>query len=92
MQLAIAVVIQTIEKLGKDLSSQDKKLLAMSLLSNFYDKVFLVVDVPFVPNTIEPLMHKYIKSFLMILVSASIDAMVTTFRNAGIFLKQQYNV
>jgi hypothetical protein len=45
----------------------------------------LVVDVPFVPNLLEPAMHKYIKSFLMILVGSTIDAMVATFRDIGIF-------
>jgi hypothetical protein len=63
----------------------------MELLSNFYDKVFLVVDIPVVPNLLEPTIHKYVKTFLMILVSATIDAMVTTFRNTGIFIKQEYN-
>jgi hypothetical protein len=91
MQLAIATVIQIIEKIGTDLSSPDKKNLAMELLSNFYDKVFLVVDIPVVPNLLEPTIHKYVKTFLMILVSATIDAMVTTFRNTGIFIKQEYN-
>jgi hypothetical protein len=62
----------------------------MNLLSDFYDKVFLVVDIPVVPNLLEPIIHKYIKAFLMILVSATIDAMVTTFRNTGVFLKQKY--
>ena len=92
LQLAVATVIQIIESLGTDLTSTDKKKLAMDLLSNFYDKVFLVVDIPVVPNLLEPVIHKYVKAFLMILVSATIDAMVTTFRNTGVFLKQKYQV
>lgn len=91
MQLAVASVIQIIETIGTDLSSPDKKILAMDLLSGYYDKVFLIVDIPVVPNLLEPIIHKYIKAFLMILVSASIDAMVTTFRNTGVFLKQNYS-
>ena len=47
-----------------------------------------MVDVPFVPNIIEPVMHKYIKGMLMIMVSASIDATVTIFRQTGIFLRK----
>jgi len=90
MQLAVASTIQIIEKIGTDLSSPDKKALAMNLLSGFYDKVFLVVDIPVVPNVLEPIIHKYVKAFLMVLVGASIDAMVTTFRNAGIFMKKNY--
>jgi hypothetical protein len=57
----------------------------MDSVSKFYDSIFVVIDVPFVPNLLEPIMHKYIKAFLMALVGASIDAMVTTFRQIGIF-------
>ena len=88
LQLATASVIQIIEKLGHDISSQDKKVLAMDLLNKFYDSVFVVVDIPVVPNFLEPIIHKYVKAFLMILVSATIDALVTTFRNTGVFLKK----
>jgi hypothetical protein len=88
LQLATASVIQIIEKLGHDISSQDKKVLAMDLLNKFYDSVFVVVDIPVVPNFLEPIIHKYVKAFLMILVSATIDALVITFRNTGVFLKK----
>lgn len=88
LQLATASIIQIIEKLGHDISSQDKKVLAMDLLNKFYDSVFVVVDIPVVPNFLEPIIHKYVKAFLMILVSATIDALVTTFRNTGVFLKK----
>lgn len=88
LQLTTASVIQIIESIGYDLSSPDKKELAMDLIGKFYDTVFVVVDIPVVPNVFEPLLHKYIKAFLMILVSSTIDALVTTFRNAGIFLKK----
>ena len=61
----------------------------MDLLNSFYDKIFLVVDVPFVPNLVEPIIHKYIKNILMIMVSATIDATVTIFRNTGVFIKRE---
>lgn len=86
LQLAVASTIQVIENSASDLAGKDKKAIAMELLSKFYDSVFIVVDVPFVPNLIEPIIHKHVKAFLMILVSATIDAMVTTFRNTGVFV------
>lgn len=89
LQLATAAVVQIIEAIGNDLSNPDKKALAMELLTGFYDKVFLVIDIPFVPNLVEPIIHKYIKTILMIMVSASIDATVTIFRNTGIFIKKE---
>jgi hypothetical protein len=89
LQLVTASIIQIIETIGVDLSGRDKKKLAMALISNFYDTVFLVVDVPFLPNVLESYIHKYVKQFLMLLVSTTIDSMVIIFRNAGVFLKNQ---
>jgi len=89
LQLTTASVVQIIEAIGNDLSNPDKKALAMDLLNSFYDKVFLVVDVPFVPNLVELIIHKYIKNILMIMVSATIDATVTIFRNTGVFIKRE---
>jgi hypothetical protein len=92
LQLTTATVVQIIEAIGNDLSSPDKKAMAMELLSSFYDKVFIVIDIPFVPNIVEPIIHKYIKSILMIMVSATIDATVTVFRNTGVFLKKEAGI
>lgn len=86
MQLAVARTIQAIENAANGLTGKDKKAAAMELLSKFYDSVFIVVDIPFVPAIVEPIIHRYVKSFLMILVSSTIDAMVTTFRQTGIFV------
>lgn len=89
LQLTTASIIQVIEAIGSDLSSPEKKRLAMELISSFYDKVFVVVDIPVVPNFLEPVLHKYVKAFLMILVSSTIDALVTTFREIGVFIKKE---
>ena len=80
--------MQIIEQTASNLEGKQKKDIAIGYLNGFYDKVFVVVDVPFVPNIIEPVMHKYIKGMLMIMVSASIDATVTIFRQTGIFLRK----
>ena len=89
LQLTTASVVQIIEAIGSDLSNPDKKALAMNLLTSFYDKVFVVVDIPFVPSIIESIIHKYIKNILMIMVSSTIDATVTIFRNTGVFIKKE---
>lgn len=88
LQLVTANVIQIIETVADGLSGPEKKAIAIEYINSFYDKVFLVVDIPFVPNLIEPIIHRYIKQILMILVSSSIDAMVTIFRQTGVFLKK----
>lgn len=85
LQLVTATVIQLIEKFGNDLASPDKKQLAMQLISDFYDSVFKLIDLPVLPSAIESLLHTYIKKILMILVDSAIDAMVATFRDVGVF-------
>lgn len=85
LQLAVANIIQKIETSGNGLAGKDKKTIALELLSQFYDSVFVIIDIPFVPPLIEPIIHKGVKSILMILVGSTIDAMVATFKNVGVF-------
>jgi hypothetical protein len=85
LQLLTATVVQLIEQFGNSLSSPDKKQLALDIISDFYDSIFIRIDIPWVPSVLEPVIHSHIKNFLMIFVSAGIDAMVTTFRNIGVF-------
>lgn len=92
LQLAVASVIQIIEIIATDLSSPDKKELAMEAMNKFYDSIFLIIDIPFIPPIIARYLHSYIKSFLMILINSSIDSMVKIFRETGIFKpKLNYN-
>jgi hypothetical protein len=86
LQLATAEVIQRIEDSDPALKGADKKILAMTMISNFYDQVFTIINFPFVPQILQPIIQKYVKQILMLLVSATIDALVTTFRNSGIFV------
>ena len=86
LQLATAEVIQSIEDNSPSLRGADKKTLAMTMISNFYDQVFTIINFPFVPQILQPIIQKYVKQILMLLVSATIDALVTTFRNSGIFV------
>jgi hypothetical protein len=86
LQLATVDIIQSIEDNNPNLKGADKKTLAMTMISNFYDQVFVVINFPFVPKLLQPIIQKYVKQLLMILISSSIDALVTTFRNTGIFI------
>jgi hypothetical protein len=92
LQLAVAETVQVLEENYNTLSGPDKKLFAMTYLSNFYDNAFNVVVIPGVPSFLQPVIKKYIKLFLMTLVSSSIDAMVTTFRQIGLFKLSQKEV
>lgn len=88
LQLAIAHLVQIIEEIATDLSGPEKKKIALYHLNIFYDAVFVMVDIPFVPAILESIIHKYIKQILMVMVSSSIDATVQIFRETGIFLKR----
>jgi len=92
LQLATAGIVQIIEKMASDLEGKEKKDIAITYLNSFYDKVFVVVDIPFIPTIIEPVMHRYVKTMLMIMVSASIDATVTIFKQTGVFLRKEQSV
>jgi len=92
LQLAVVNIIQAIENSDANLDGKSKKVIAMELLNKFYDSVFTIIDIPFVPNVMEPIIHRTVKTFLMILVSSTIDAMVTTFRNTGVFVDPSVKV
>jgi hypothetical protein len=85
LQLTVAEVVQNIQIDYPNLAGKDKKTIALEFLSLFYDSVFVMIDIPFVPSFLQPIIRKYIKSILMVMVSSSIDATVTIFKNAGIF-------
>ena len=85
LQLAVADTVQAIEDNNPSLKGSNKKEIALSMISNFYDKVFLVVNIPFVPVMFQPIIQKYIKALLMLLVSSTIDSMVEIFRKTGVF-------
>lgn len=89
MQLTTAIVVQKIEVIASDFIGKDKKILALNSINGFYDTVFVVIDIPFVPNVLEPIIHKYVKSILMIMVGSSIDATVTIFKNLGVLKKKE---
>lgn len=91
LQLIVASTVQITEAVAKDLEGSAKKQIVLEYVNSFYDKVFLVIDLPLVPRLVEPIIHSYIKKILMIMVSSSIDATVTIFRETGVFLKKGTN-
>jgi len=91
LQLTTAGIVQILEAIATDLSGPEKKAIALEFINGFYDKVFLVVSIPLVPSFVEPIIHSYVKKILMIMVGASIDAIVKIFRDTGVFLKRSNN-
>jgi hypothetical protein len=88
LQLVVASTVQITEAIAKDLEGKDKKAIVTEYINIFYDTTFKIIDIPLVPNFLEPMIHSYVKKVLMILVSSSIDATVSIFRQTGIFLQK----
>lgn len=88
LQLVTASVVQIIEEIAKDLTGSDKKAIAIEYISKFYDTAFSIIDIPLVPSALEPIIYQYAKTILMVMISSSIDAMVTIFRQTGVFIKK----
>ena len=88
LQLVVASTVQITEAIAKDLEGKDKKAIVTEYINTFYDTTFKIIDIPLVPNFLEPMIHSYVKKVLMILVSSSIDATVSIFRQTGIFLQK----
>jgi MFS-type transporter involved in bile tolerance (Atg22 family) len=86
LQIATAEAVQVIEDNNPLLKGSNKKEIALSMISAFYDKVFLVISIPFIPVVLQPIIQKYIKALLMLLVSSTIDSMVEIFRKTGVFV------
>jgi hypothetical protein len=87
LQLASAKVVLLIQSTCADLASPEKKELAMTIISDFYDQVFMVVEIPFIPKILQPIFQKLIKQILLLVVDGAINGLVTTFRNTGIICK-----
>ena len=90
LQLVTADVITFIEKNNfTNIDGKTKKELALLYIDKFYDGVFVIIGIPFVPSVLEPIIHRYVKKLLMTLVGSSIDALVVTFRRTGFFATKE---
>jgi len=85
IQLAVSKFIQTIEYNTFGMVGTDKKIIALEYIDKFYNATFVMVSIPFVPPFVASIIHRYTKTFLLILAGSTIDAMVATFRELGIF-------
>lgn len=85
LQLFTVAVIRLIENFGNELSGPEKKEIALEAIGKFYDAIFTYIDLPWIPAPIEAVLHGYLKNVIMMLVDSAIDAMVTTFRQVGVF-------
>lgn len=84
LQLTITGAMETV-RLTQTLpvSGVIKKQTAMEAVSKFIDEVITPLDLPGVPNLIEPVVDQGIKSLLMLAADAAIDSAVALFNQIG---------
>lgn len=86
IQDSIARTVLLIEKeIGKSLSGPEKKAQAMASVEKVIKIVCNIIDLPIVPEWIEGYIDIYLHRFLMEVASGSIDAIVKTFHDTGVF-------
>ena len=85
LQESIAKVVLLIEQKAQVLAGPDKKAAAMLIVSNIIDVAAVAIDIPFVPDIVEAQLESIVKSLLLTIASGSIDALVSTFKDTGIF-------
>ena len=66
-----------------DGSGEAKKAAVMAALNTFYDEVIEPIDIPAIPNFIEPITDKVIKQILLVVADGLVDAIVTIFNKGG---------
>ena len=85
LQQAVAEIVLTVEKYIKELPGEEKKRIALAYIGSFYDNVITTIDIPYVPNCIEPMFDMYFKKIFMSLAATTIDGLVAVFNATGVF-------
>jgi len=86
VQEAVASTVLSIERnIGNRYAGAEKKALAMARIERIVDVIVAFIYIPYVPLWINSLIAKYIKMFLMQVADGSIDAIVSTFHEVGVF-------
>lgn len=86
IQDATAQTVIIIERnVGRALSGPEKKAKALARIEKVIDVVCALIDVPFIPDWAESYADRYIKLFLLEVADGSIDALVKTFHDTGVF-------
>lgn len=77
-------VVLFLQTFATDLTKPEKKDQAMAIMSDFYDQIFRIVEFPFIPKLLQPVVQKFVKQLLFILISSAIDSAVTTLKKTGV--------
>ena len=66
-----------------DGSGEAKKAAVMAAINTFYDEVIEPIDIPAIPNFVEPIADKAVKQLLLVVADGVVDAIVAIFNKSG---------
>ena len=66
-----------------DGSGDAKKAAVMAAIDTFYEEVIEPIDIPAIPNFIEPIADKAVKQLLLVVADGLVDAVVAIFNKNG---------
>jgi|JI9StandDraft_2_1071091.scaffolds.fasta_scaffold355598_1 hypothetical protein len=79
---ACATFVKLVESMGEG-TGQEKKDAVITAVGTFYDTVVAPMDIPGVPNFIEPMVDQGAKLVAMTVASSAVDALVVIFNKTG---------
>ncbi len=82
---AINQLVVLAEQTLIELSGPEKKAEVLAALALFYDRVIGPIDLPYIPNVIEPLLDSTAKAIMLDLADKTIDSTVKILKSLNVF-------
>lgn len=84
-QSAIHILVKLAEEVNGAGNGEEKKEAVLAALDKFYDEVVAPIDIKVIPNVVEPMADRFLKSLFLQLASGSIDSVVIFLNANGLF-------
>lgn len=79
---ACATFVKLVESMGQG-TGEEKKNAVVTAVSQFYDVVIAPMDIPGIPNFVEPMVDQGAKLVIMTVAASAVDALVAIFNKTG---------
>jgi hypothetical protein len=83
----ISSLVKVAEEFGGD--GDNKKAAVLAALELFYDEVIAPLDIPYVPNIVEPVVDRAAKRIFLQIADGVIDAIVSLLNREKVFQKNE---
>ena len=79
---ACATFVKLVESMGQG-TGEEKKNAVVTAVSQFYEVVIAPMDVPVIPNFVEPMVDQGTKLVIITVAASAVDALVAIFNKTG---------